>query len=277
MPMDALRNLESLDLENNSIIDWSEVKKLGHLAKLKFINLNYNGLENIAFENVSSDGKTTLFPLLEVMYLQNNNISQWSAINELNKLKSLNELEIRYNPLWDLEKVETVWQLIIAKIAGLKKLNRSAILHGERRGAELDYLRKYGKEWLQIENGVQQNLRDDFLRSHPRYLQLINVHGAPEESEVNVQSLSLKTSLMTLSIECPQRTDNKPLIKKLPGSMTIQKFRSLVHRLFKLEAKNVILSCASTKRPNHQVQMDNDLRQLSFYVENEDIIHVKWS
>lgn len=45
------------------------------------------------------------------------------------------------------------------------------VLPEERRGAELDYLKLFGEEWLKA--GGPGPVSDEFLRKHPRYLQLV--------------------------------------------------------------------------------------------------------
>lgn len=273
---DRLMNLEHLDMEGNCIEQWSEVQKLGHLPKLKWLNLNNNRISSIVFIDVAPCKKTQLFMALETLYLENNSIKQWSDINELNKLPSLNQLNINDNPLWKSEKRDDVWQLVIAKIDGLKILNRCSISPKERRGAELDYLKKYGKEWLLAEKSSIVDLKAHFLTEHPRYHALVEAHGAPEESELKCHSSALKNTLITLNISCPKVDNCKPVVKKLPGTMTVQKVRSLVQRMFKAEKQDVVMKCKSNKKVEHLVQLDNDLRELAFYVEDGDQIIVDW-
>ena len=74
------------------------------------------------------------------------------------------------NPITGSEDHDTIHQLIIAKIANLKILNGVEIEPGERRGAEYDYIKKYGLEWLKIKGTNQE---EEFLRSHNRYQELI--------------------------------------------------------------------------------------------------------
>lgn len=53
---------------------------------------------------------------------------QWSSINELDKLSSLQSLQCHNNPFMDTEKnPETLRQLIIAKISQLEVLNKSQV------------------------------------------------------------------------------------------------------------------------------------------------------
>ena len=122
-------------------------------------------------------------------------------MDELNKLRSLTQLVIMRNPVMMSMTEDTARFVIIAKIAKIDSLNRSEVplkkscwiitFHSshrlqnnllvqitwqERKGAELDYLKKYGKEWKSSggdQDPKKNNPSDDFLHRHPRYLDLV--------------------------------------------------------------------------------------------------------
>ena len=52
---------------------------------------------------------------------------QWGSINELNKLKQLEELQLTGNPVTNSFKYETVRQLLVAKIGSLKLIGRTPV------------------------------------------------------------------------------------------------------------------------------------------------------
>jgi tubulin-specific chaperone E len=85
----------------------------------------------------------------------------------LDKLSHLEDLKFRGNPILENETIETTRQLIIARIAKLKILNGTEILHDERRGAEYDYLKLYLPVWLETESNSEN--RTSFITEHPRY------------------------------------------------------------------------------------------------------------
>lgn len=97
---------------------------------------------------------------------------KWASINELNKLKCLEEVRMRQNPLNDSDKVENVRQLVIARIESLRMFNRTPVTSEERKGAEIDYLKKFGKKWLELE-AYSESKQEAFTKEHPRYLRLI--------------------------------------------------------------------------------------------------------
>lgn len=88
----------------------------------------------------------------------------------MNRLQSLDNLKISKNPILESEDKNTVHQLLIAKIANLKILNGVEIEVGERRGAEYDYIKKFGLEWLKVKGTSNEKV---FLKMHNRYLELI--------------------------------------------------------------------------------------------------------
>ena len=58
--------------------------------------------------------------------------------------------------------------------------NRTKVLPEERKGADIDYLKKFGKEWIEIENKDKALSEEEvmarkkvFLEEHPSYLRLV--------------------------------------------------------------------------------------------------------
>ncbi|RXN01620.1 Tubulin-specific chaperone E [Acipenser ruthenus] len=165
--------------------------------------------------------KTAMFPSLEFLAVDNNSIFQWSFVNELEKLQSLQKLSCLNNPLMSAERnAGTAQQLIIAKIGKIQVFNKSNILPDERRGAELDYHKIFGKEWLEAGGHQDQEKNrpsEAFTAQHPRYQILIKKYGAPEDGELTEkQPFALKNQLLTITFKCPDRDEKKHIEKKLP-------------------------------------------------------------
>ena len=93
---------------------------------------------------------------------------------------------------------------------------------------------------------------------------------------------SLKATLLSVVIDCPLIENFEKISKKLPQTMTVQKLRLLVQRALNRKlsgamAHKLVMTVSSTKNPEVQVPLDNDMRDLFFYsVENGDTIYVKW-
>uniref|UniRef100_A0A803YQP3 Tubulin-specific chaperone E n=1 Tax=Meleagris gallopavo TaxID=9103 RepID=A0A803YQP3_MELGA len=251
-PDNVLQTLKLLDLSNNQLLDGSQLHLIGHLPRLEQLILTNNGIPSVHFPDADFGCKTKMFPSLKRLAINDNKISQWSSINELEKLPSLQVLECRNNPLMDTEKnPETLRQLIIAKISQLEVLNKSEIFPDERRGAELDYRKIFGKDWLAAGghwDPVRNKPSEEFLAAHPRYPSLCLKYGAPEEGELKGQQpLTLKNQLLTLTIKCPDNPEQKPVEKKLPESMTIQRVKGLLYRLLRIPGSELKLSYESSK------------------------------
>ncbi|XP_014118894.1 PREDICTED: tubulin-specific chaperone E isoform X2 [Pseudopodoces humilis] len=281
-PDNVLQTLKLLDLSDNQLLDGNQMHLIAQLPRLEQLILRNTGISSIQFPDVAFGCKTKMFPSLKRLAINGNKISQWSSINELDKLPSLRALQCNNNPFVDTEKnPETLIQLIIAKISQLEVLNNCEILPAERRGAELDYRKIFGKDWLEAGghwNPEKNKPSEEFLAAHPRYQTLCLKYGAPEEGELKGQQpLTLKNQLLTLTIKCPEKPEQKPVEKKLPESMTIQKVKGLLYRLFKIPGSELKLSYESSKLEGKEVELDNDLKPLQFYsIESGDCVLVRW-
>ncbi|NXY84395.1 TBCE protein, partial [Alcedo cyanopectus] len=281
-PDNVLQTLKLLDLSENQLLDGNQLHLIAHLPRLEHLQLSNTGIASIEFPDAAFGCKTKMFPSLKHLVIKENKISQWSSINELDKLPSLLSLNCHNNPVMDTEKnPETLRQLIIAKISQLKVLNNSEILPAERKGAELDYRKIFGKDWLAAGGNwdpEKNKLSEEFLAAHPRYPALCLKYGAPEEGELKgKQPLTLKNQLLTLTIKCPEKPEQKPVEKKLPESMTIQRVKGLLFRLLKVPGSELKLSYQSSKLDGKEVELDNDLKPLQFYsIENGDCVLVRW-
>ncbi|XP_053317167.1 tubulin-specific chaperone E [Spea bombifrons] len=281
-PFEHLQSLTVLDISNNNIVDGNQLHAVAYLPRLNQLIISNNKISEITFPDVQFGGTTAMFSALTGLSIDGNNISEWSTVNELNKLKTLQSLNCYSNPLMESEKnPETVRQLIIAKLANLKVLNRTEILNNERRGAELDYRKMFGNDWIKAggnQNSELSNPSKEFLMAHPRYVSLIERYGAPESGELKQQQpFALKNQLLTLTIKCPDKPDQKPIQKKLPDSMTVQKVKGLLYRLLKVPGSELKLSYESSKMKGREIELENDLKPLQFYsIENGDCVLVRW-
>ncbi|TSL68192.1 Tubulin-specific chaperone E [Bagarius yarrelli] len=281
-PVDVLQGLKVLNLSNNNLMQ-ETLLQISHLPRLETLNLSSTGLSVIEFSDALPGTKTSAFPALKVLFLDDNKITEWTVINELEKLSALEQLSCNRNPLMDLEKnCKTTRQLLIARISQLEILNKMVVLPKERRDAELDYCKKFGRAWLQAGGHRDPQLNrpsEEFTAQHPRYLTLIQKYGAPEEGELKEQKcFALKNQLWTITFECPDDPDRKPIQQKLPGSMMVRKVKGLLYGLLKIPGAALHLSYISPERAGIEIELDNDLKPLQFYsIEDGNSILVRWS
>ncbi|XP_075826303.1 tubulin-specific chaperone E isoform X2 [Microtus pennsylvanicus] len=277
-PANVLQKMRLLDLSSNPGIDENQLCLIAYLPRLEHLLISDTGLSSIHFPDAGIGCKTSMFPSLQYLVVNDNKISDWSFINELDKLQSLQALSCTRNPLTEGNKAK---EIIIAKIGQLKTLNRSEILPDERRGAELDYQKAFGNEWKRAGGHMDPDKNRpnaEFLLAHPRYQLLCSKYGAPEDEELKTQQpFMLKNQLLTLKIKCSSKPEQKVLEKQLPDSMTIQKVKGLLSRLLKIPVSEILLSYESPKMPGREIELGDDLQSLQFYsVENGDCLLVRW-
>ncbi|XP_021917557.1 tubulin-specific chaperone E isoform X2 [Zootermopsis nevadensis] len=231
-PEGILHHLKSLDLEGNLINDWREINKLGQLPCLEYLNASDVGVKEVYFPVCETEQKTRLFPALKQLNLSRNNIDSLESMNELNKLLLLEELRFHQNPVLQDKSAETSRQLIIARIGNLKNLNGAPVTTDERKGAEIDYLKKHSEVWLReaklSDVTIHKPILDKFIQTHPRYPLLVDKYGAPGE-EYTARKFS--TNLITVEIFSPDH-GGRSYTKKLPQSMQVQTLIGMSQRLF---------------------------------------------
>ncbi|XP_076583467.1 tubulin-specific chaperone E [Chaetodon auriga] len=276
-PDGVLQSLKSLELNSNPLVQDS-VLSLAALPRLESLNLSCTGLSGLRFDDAAPGSQTAMFPALKVLNLDDNNISEWCVVDELAKLPSLVRLSCRRNRLVSSDgNPRTANQMLIAKLGQLVVLNGHQFPPEDRRGAELDYIKMFGEEWLKAGGGSQPS--SQFTRQHPRYLTLIDKYGAPEEGELKKpEPFALKNQLLKITFVFPDDPERKPIEKKLPASMVVQKVKGLLYRLLKVPAADLKLTYTSLKVAGTEFDIDSDLKTLQFYsIEDGDQVLVRWS
>lgn len=277
-------HLTLLNLEGNALNDWTNVLVLSDLVNLEVLILNRTDLGEISFPRRSGASKTDYFPKLASLSLSGNRITDWSSINELNRLESLTVLRFTSNPLVVTAGGPSATRhMIVAKLEKVKVVNNVAVSPGERQDAEIDYIKFFGMEWKNA-GGSADDVKattpnEDFVAAHPRYLDLVRKRGAAEDSEMTkAQSSALKNSLITVKMTSPLLGDVPAITKKLPTTMTVQKLKALAQRLFRVpDASGIKVTYVSQKMVGPEIELDNNLREISFYsVEDGDTIYVHW-
>ncbi|KAF7213324.1 tubulin-specific chaperone E isoform X1 [Nothobranchius furzeri] len=263
--------LTHLIVDQNNITEGHEHRTLPHLSTLEERQL----YGRIFFLSVLTRDR---------LAVQNKLLSMrdvhlcWSVVNELSKLPSLKKLSCRGNRLVSSDgNPATANQMLIAKLGQLVTLNGCEIEPLERRGAELDYIKMFGEEWLKA--GGPGHPSTHFTNQHPRYQELINKYGAPEEGELKKPGPSvLKNQLLKITFTFPDDSSRKPIEKRLPASMVVQKVKGLLYRLLKVPPSDLRLTYTSTKMVGAEFELSNDLKTLQFYsIEDGDQILVRWS
>ncbi|XP_047189694.1 tubulin-specific chaperone E isoform X2 [Scophthalmus maximus] len=276
-PDGVLQNLRTLDLSGNVLLQDTVLLSLSALLRLEHLDLSDTGLSVIRFDDAAHGSPTAMFPALKDLMLDYNNITEWFVVDELDKLPSLVKLSCRGNRLTSSDgNRKTADQILIAKLGRLVILNGCTIHPKERRGAELDYMKIFGGEWLK--SGGRSQTSTEFAHQHPRFQSLVDKYGAPEEGELKKQrSSALKSQLIKITFMFPDDGEQTPIEKKLPATMLVEKVKGLLHRLLKVPAADLRLSYTCTK-PGTEYEIDSNLKTLHFYsVQDGDQVLVRWS
>ncbi|KAG9484057.1 hypothetical protein GDO78_009778 [Eleutherodactylus coqui] len=282
-------NISTLNLSKNLLSSWENVADIAlQLEKLKTLDLSENKLSlpsnpsslassftNLVVLSLNRTGiiwnevlqSAVMWPALEELHLASNNIT--CLERPINCLQCLTLLDISKNHINDGNQLHAISDL------------PRRILPQERKGAELDYRKIFGNEWLKSggnQNSDMNNPSMEFLIEHPRYSELLEKYGALDDAEIKQpQPFALKNQLLTLTIMCPDIPEQKPIKKKLPDSMTVQKVKGLLYRLIKVPGSELKLSYESSKMEGKEIQLENDLKSLQFYsLENGDCVLVRW-
>ncbi|XP_049882216.1 tubulin-specific chaperone E [Pectinophora gossypiella] len=274
-PYDTLSSLTTLRLDGNPIESWYEILNLGRLKNLKVLSLNDCQIEKIRFNDEGNE-KVDVFENLEVLFLNRNKINDWRSLSELDKLNGLKKLYFLKNPIQNTEDYDTGSQLVIAKIGTLMELNGSTITRELRRGAEYDYLKRYGAEWKLAQADPPARLA--FHVEHCRFNELILRYGIPDDSLLVKRPKSMTLTSQLLEITLRDET-GKSYKKKFPSTMSVQKLVTLAQRLFSKGVYNgpPTLYLLDDQMQGAEIILDNNMKDLAFFsVKNNDVIVAKF-
>lgn len=195
-------------------------------------------------------------------------------MHELALLPALRNVVLHKNPLVSTETPQDYRQLVIAKMSNLEYLDRTEILSDERRGAELDYLKRFGADWYSCKaEDAAADAEEVFKREHPCFERLVALHGPPDKFDPRLHDDGrLKSRLVDVCFEAP----NGQLTRRsVPRSMTVHKLRALASRLCRVNGRIARLSVLSEKAPGFALPLDNDFRDLDFFsIQSGDTIRI---
>ncbi|CAH8450119.1 unnamed protein product [Heterobilharzia americana] len=297
--INAFRRLIELDLTHINLTSAYQLFTLiGPSKNLQTLFLNCNEISDLP--DVIDSGGSPWFQNLSTLGLRKNLFTNWNYVNQLLHLSKLRHLMASECPIFERSNnKEIARQEVIARLPNLKILDRVEITPEERRGAELDYLKRYGASWLHLnkpdhtdENSSSEE-SEKFHRLHPVFARLCDKYGAPEIGETKLVTRSIKEGLISvifvLQRDSSKTTkesssqlslDNKDMVEKqIPDRMTIKHLRMMIRRLFHLSPKTLFELYAQVDGyhdMNMQIPLDLDTREIGFYnLENGDHIFVR--
>ncbi|EYC10261.1 hypothetical protein Y032_0056g2646 [Ancylostoma ceylanicum] len=239
---DLSANITSLDLGSNPLRCLSNIS--GNLTRLEKLSVADCGIEKL----LVSEGQ---FPSLSILNIKDNVISDWSSINQLQRIPKLSVLYMDCENLSCVPGID-IHEVVIAKLSKLIDLNRFDVSSVERQSAEVRFLDKY----FAAEEAVKADHLNDIER-------LKKIHGtgaaAPKSRGLDVLSLSISY-------------EGKTVKRRLPLAITVQKLTEMVGRVFSVGTMNVRLEL---DKGSHRVELDNPMRPLDFYSpEPDDVLRL---
>ncbi|KAJ3013566.1 hypothetical protein HKX48_005677 [Thoreauomyces humboldtii] len=238
--------LRVLNLENNNLSSWTEIRKLAHLPVLATLMLNHNNITTI-----DPPSSATEFRTLQSLSISDNRIATWSSVHALNAFPALKDVRIRRNPTFEGVSTDDLHSFLVGRLGKLTHINGSLVTPQIRRDAELYYLARCAKDALDLSV-------DDLLVLHPRYEDLVSEHGAPVVAPASATSTVLKDRVVVVSLVCGQRKARK----KIPGNMNVRPLRVMASRMFGLKGHVRLIRMDPE---GGEVEMEDDLRDVDFY------------
>ncbi|KDD76463.1 hypothetical protein H632_c216p1 [Helicosporidium sp. ATCC 50920] len=248
----AWSSLAILDLQNNALESWTDVEEaLGDLPALRKLLLGGNPL------TVISVASRDRFRRLESLQVSGCKLRDWDSVDQLHRLTSLRELRIADNEL-PAPVTGDVRCELIARVGRIVVLNGGLIAPGERKDAELFYLRRVTD--AAAERGLDE-LAPEIAREHPRMAELVERYGrlAAPKSET---AASTRT-MIQLTLRCGDAT----VEKKLPSSLTVARLKPLLARLLGVDVSGRHITLLPSGAPDsHGGERIQDRDQLSLHV-----------
>ncbi|XP_040568186.1 tubulin-specific chaperone E [Lepeophtheirus salmonis] len=265
----TLPNLRELDLNLNPLVKWKHVSKFSKCQHLESLMLNDCKLTEI-------DEIDEGFPLLNKIELNCNDFKNWKTLGHLNSLPSLKEVRLKGNELrgvlpsfQPMNRRLSPRQTTIAMLGRITILNGTEIDRQERIGAEIDYWKMFGLDYIEA-----KKKDTSFSNLPPRYVEIVAMHGEPDESELRGKDSTMDDMFLNLTLKRKEEIRNK----KVPLTMTIKALKILSKKLFKApNLKDMELYYTTEKSKDVSIPLDDDMREISYFgVINGDTIRVHW-
>jgi len=239
-PLGECIHLRVLDLQCNHFPDLTNISRLFTLPSLESLNISNCGLKSInitphSYSCSANDEIISIFPKLNTLILQDNPISDWSAIDQLAHLPSLRKLFLRGLPLPGAMGVDSR-EIIIAKIPGLTNLDKCIVSPAERCSAERLFLSRFRHSTPPEHRQTVERL----LAAEPPDSSGVNPNGEDEFTAKFSQSGIINSRRIRLQYS------NTAVERNLSLVLPIHKVVGLAARLLKFDPEE--LNCVELRR-----------------------------
>ncbi|KAG7217941.1 hypothetical protein INR49_020763 [Caranx melampygus] len=268
-----LDSLEGLQLSNNRLCLTSD--PLAH--RQAFCNLKILVLNSCELTWPQVLHCAPMWPQLEDLCVEENNITELHRPEDV--LQNLRSLSLSSNPLVQ-DSVLSLSDLPSLEQLSLSNTGLSVIRFDDAApGTQTEKFPALKKLSLDHNNITEWCVVDE-LAKLPSLVQFsCREYGAPEEGELKKpEPFALKNQLLRITFVFPDDAERRPIEKKLPASMLVQKVKGLLYRLLKVPAADLKLTYTTPQKVGTEFDIDSDLKTLQFYsIEDGDQVLVRWS
>lgn len=253
-------NIKILRLRQNLFQDLEWLGLIGPIEKLTELDISMCGIEVLNLDEKFAKQLRNL----RVLNISHNNLKDWRSIASLNSLENLSNLLCHENPI--ILTQEHAKALCIGRLKKLLVFNREEITDRVRRDSEIFYLRETFPEYQKFKEGKSYGFESD----HPRYKDLIDLYGLPEDLTRKV--------VVEKYINVDLFFEGKRISKKLPCDMRVTNLRMLCKRLFKFRpSANLELFCEALASDGPiSYALDKDGQTLDFFsIKNGQKLFIK--
>lgn len=264
--------LQSLNLDNNSLSDWVDIcQGLRQFGGLRRLNLTSNGLSAIP----------PLTPELEPyrprsitnISVSFNELSSWEDVDHLAAwFPELTAIRLIDNPLQtDSKHGKYYWQFTVARMPALEELDGTHISSKERRDCELFYI-----NWISREGPKSE---EEKRKQHPRWSELCNKWGRPEEAPPAVGSQTkLRSQLIEITIHrlsaSPAPGEKVASVAAASSSTNLKVLRTMSLRTFRAKVSKTFKASRDARLRFWLGMSDDSLAEVD--VSNDESGDISW-
>lgn len=178
--INKMKQLTFVNLEETKLTSFQAVNAFSSLPHLEKIILNRNDIKEL--------GHIEGFHSMKHLSVQYCGIDDPVVIYQISKLRELESLNIKNNPVGERLGNSHVRMRAVAEITKLKVINGTMLRKYDRKDCEIYYLRETFREYFALKNVPDYDYDfEDFMKfcefNHPNIQHLIKKYGNPYEVE----------------------------------------------------------------------------------------------
>jgi Leucine-rich repeat (LRR) protein len=234
----GLQRLKLLDCSSCQLSSWeNQVLKFAQLPKLVQLSLDDNPIPSIP----KSKDVNSLFPSLLSLQFAGTAVNTWMDLEGINSML-VTSLRLKNTPLTSTLGQGEVRFLSVARFPGLDYFNASVISKQESVEAERRYVSLVANLLSKLDNESEEKQAELLVsEQHPQYPTLrekhksLIIHIQNQNGGSGSSNLASSVCNVTIASMAASSCSMEPLIRRLPGSLTVGRLKALCARAFGLD------------------------------------------